>query len=82
MRAAKVIPGYLQRTRDAAITVELGMHFLKMGRNVRKRKWQYRLQKIGRMRPPKIARKAEWISIHKGRRAAKWTTVIEKVWKN
>ena len=79
-QAAKAILGCRMRTSTAAVRAELGIHSLKTGRDLRKLKWQYRMQQMGDKRLPKIAREAKWGSRKKGRKPVEWAKVVEKVW--
>lgn len=56
------------------------IHSLKKGRDVRKSKWQYRLQKFGERRLPRIARALEWIVFEKARKPIEWFAVIKQAW--
>lgn len=88
MKAAKVILlGCSQRTSNAAVRAELGIHSLKKkGRDIRRLKWQYRLRKIEKKKEKKrdsqkLEEKQHGRSLQKGRRHREWDIVQEKVWK-
>ena len=58
---------------------ELGMHPLKINRDVRKLKLQYKVR-MPRKRLLAIASSAVWEKVMKGQAGIRWDTVANKVW--
>ena len=84
MTAAKKILGCSSTTSNAVLRAELGMYPLKtsISRDVRKLKWQYKVENTPEKRLPAIADRVVWKKITKGRAGIRWDNVVEKAWKD
>ena len=82
MTAAKEILGCSSTTSNTVLRAELGMYPLQTNRDVRKLKWQYKIDNISEMRLPAIADRAVWENMAKGRAGIRWDNVVEKISKD
>ena len=67
MTAAKKILGCSSTTSNALLRAELGMYPHKINGDVRKLKWQYKVNNMPEKRLPAIGDRAEWEKITIGR---------------
>ena len=82
MTAAENMLGCSSTTINAVLRAELGMHPLKINRDVRKLNWQYKVKNMPEKKLPAIADDAVWEKIAKGRAGIRWDKVVEKIWKD
>ena len=65
------------------LRAELGMYPLKTNRDVRKLKWQYKVNNMPeKKRLPATVDNAVWEKVTKGRAGIRWDNVVDKTWKD
>ena len=64
---------------NTVLRAELGLYPLKTNRNVRKWKWQYKVDNMPEKRLPAIADRAVWEKIARARAGIRWDNVVERI---
>ena len=78
MTTAKKILGCSSTTSNTVLRAELGMYPLETIRDVRKLKWQYKVNNMPEKRLPAIVDNSVW----EGRAGIRWDNAVEKIWKD
>ena len=82
MTAAEKMLGCSSTTSNIVLRAEPGMYPLETIRDVRKLKWQNKLNNMSKKRLPVIADRAVWEKITKGRAGTRWDNVVERILKD